>query len=101
MKNNLNEVGIDIKSFVIFEDNVPCIQIAEEPSLHRRIEYIDVRYLLIREYVERNEVTLEHITSRVQLAYIFTRNYFIFKTSRGIMEIFKIRGGVELCILNY
>ena len=89
LKNILNEVGIDIKSFVIFEDNVPCIQIAEEPRLHRRIKHIDVKYLLIREYVERNEVTLKHITSRDQLADIFTKALPLITFSRHQEELLK------------
>lgn len=44
----LNEIDMKATPFVIHEDNIPCINIAEEPRHHQRTKHIDIKYMFLR-----------------------------------------------------
>ena len=57
----------------LFEDNQGAIAIAENPISGGRTKHIDVRYLFIRELVERKVPNIPHTESRNQHADILTK----------------------------
>lgn len=42
LTNLLNELGVVHTSFTVMEDNIPCIQFAEEPRSHQRMKHLDL-----------------------------------------------------------
>lgn len=69
----LCEVGILATPFTMFEDNIPCIKIAEEPRDHQRTKHIDVKYMFIREQIQNKKIILKYVPSENQVADVFTK----------------------------
>ena len=59
---------------IILEDNQSCIAMSENPVFHYRTKHIDIRYHVIRDYVEKELVLLVHIPTKQQLADILTKS---------------------------
>jgi hypothetical protein len=58
----------------IYEDNNPCIQVAETRKHLPGVKHIEVRYHFIRERIARNEITLKRKRTDEMIADIFTKN---------------------------
>ena len=69
----LGEIGVLAVPFTIFEENIPCIRIAEEPREHKRTKHIDVKYMFIRELVKQKKINLKYVPTDSQLADILTK----------------------------
>lgn len=80
----LCEVGILATPFTMFEDNIPCIKIAEEPRDHQRTKHIDVKYMFIREQIQNKKINLKYVPSDNQLADVFTKSLVRTKFSKMI-----------------
>ena len=73
MKNTLEDYGIHFKNIPIKCDNTSAICLTKNPILHSRTKHIDVRHHFIRDHVLNNDVVLEFIDTKHQLADIFTK----------------------------
>ena len=74
---------------IIYEDNNGCISIANNPTSHKRSKHIDIKYHFSREQVEKNVITLEHISTGNQIADALTKplpaiKFLQFRTEMGI-----------------
>ena len=69
----LNELDVVITPFIIMEDSIPCISIAEEPRSHQRMKHLDIKYLFIRDLIKQGRVKLQFIPSVDQPADAFTK----------------------------
>lgn len=69
----LNELNINSKSTVIYEDNQACIKIAEEPREHKRMKHIDIKYNFIREVIRNGKIKIVYIPTADQLADMMTK----------------------------
>ena len=68
------ETGINVEApLIIKEDNQACIAFTKNPGDHSRTKHIDVRVCFVRQWVERGELVLEPISTKDQLADIFTK----------------------------
>jgi hypothetical protein len=54
-------------------DNMSAIALTKNLVFHDRSKHINVRYHFIRECVEKNRVSVEHISTEAQLADILTK----------------------------
>lgn len=70
----LGEMGLRQGPIKIYEDNQPCIKIAENPINSDRTKHIHVRYFFVRERVQRNEITLEYMPTDRMLADCLTKS---------------------------
>lgn len=78
-------VKVDFKNpIIIYEDNNGCIQIANNPTDHKRTKHIDIKYHFTREQVQKGIITLRHISTEEQIADIFTK-------SLGATKFMKLR----------
>lgn len=68
----LNELDVVITPFIIMEDNIPCINIAEEPRSHQRMKHLDIKYLFVRDLIKQHKLKLQFIPSIDQPADAFT-----------------------------
>lgn len=74
LKNLLSEVtGEEPKAVTLFVDNKSAIALTKNPIFHERSKHINIRYHFIREYVEKQEIILEHVYSGSQRADILTK----------------------------
>ena len=68
-----NTVKYNIPSSTVFEDNDACLQFARMPRLTPRTKHIGIPYHWFREQVESNEIKLERVDTKNQLADQFTK----------------------------
>ena len=73
MKQMLKEYNVEQDVLTLYCDNLSAINISKNPVLHSRTKHIDIRHHFIRDLVEDNVVTLEHVATEKQLADIFTK----------------------------
>lgn len=66
-------LNIDVKFTTIYEDNLGCINIVEEPKDHRKTKHIDVRYHFSRDEVIEGRMKMKHIPTTEQIADMFTK----------------------------
>jgi hypothetical protein len=57
----------------IFCDNNASINLSEDPMLHTRVKHVDINYHFLRERVQSQEIKLQYIPTRDNIADIFTK----------------------------
>ena len=74
LKRILKDLGVPIKDPTpFFGDNMSNIYMARNPGFHARTKHIEVHYHFIRERVLVGDVDLQHISTNLQTADIFTK----------------------------
>ncbi|WMV49159.1 hypothetical protein MTR67_042544 [Solanum verrucosum] len=74
LRRLLSKLGIEMKgSTTLYGDNTSAIRIATNPVHHENTKYIDVDCHYIRELVEDRSISLKYISSKDQLADLFTK----------------------------
>ena len=73
MKQMLTEYNITQNTMILYCDNLSAINISKNPIQHSRTKHIDIRHHYIRELVEDKVIKLEHVSTEMQLADIFTK----------------------------
>jgi hypothetical protein len=73
MKQMLTEYNVTQDVMTVYYDNLSAINISKNPIQHSRTKHIDIRHHFIRELVEEKNIALEHVTTEMQLADIFTK----------------------------
>lgn len=86
----LNELGVDNTSFIIMEDNIPCIKYTEEPRSHQRMKHLDLKYMFIRELVRNKKLKVEYISTVDQPADAFTKGLPVAQ-HRKLLNILNVR----------
>ena len=69
----MNELGFPQETTILHEDNQACILLSKNPQAHNRTKHIQVRFHFVREKTASNEVSLKYISTKSQLADIFTK----------------------------
>jgi hypothetical protein len=87
IKNNFNDIKVICDQHVpIMCDNTSAISISKYPVLHSKTKCIPIKYHFLREKVHDQVVKLEYVSSKEQIAYIFTkplpREYFDYLRQR-------------------
>lgn len=72
LRGILTDLMINEDTILIFEDNQSTIKLACNME-NKRVKHIDVKHHFIRQKVEENVVTLQHVTSKDQEADILTK----------------------------
>ena len=73
IKNTLQEVGFNVATPVVYEDNQSCIAIANNAHSNARTKHIDLRYHFSREKVANGEIDLHYVKSESNIADMFTK----------------------------
>ncbi|RVW21991.1 Retrovirus-related Pol polyprotein from transposon RE2 [Vitis vinifera] len=72
----LCELEISLDSLpVIWCDNISALALASNPIFHARSKHIEVDYHFVREKVAHRDIILEHISTSIQPADIFTKGH--------------------------
>ena len=69
----LKELGFSQGCVEILEDNEACIALTKNPQDHKRTKHIQVKYHVIRDYVEKEEIIFKYCNTRAQYADMFTK----------------------------
>ena len=72
-KQQLQDYDIQLKCIPIKCDNTSAINLTKNPVLHSRTKHIEIRHHFLRDPVEKEDVTFEHVDTKNQLADIFTK----------------------------
>ncbi len=92
LKSLANSINLNItEPIIIYEDNNGCIQIANNPSNHKRSKHIDIKYHFSREQVEKNVIKLKYVSTGDQLADILTK-----PLPSGRFLEFRVKMGLEI-----
>ncbi|KAE8962079.1 hypothetical protein PR001_g29825, partial [Phytophthora rubi] len=85
MRRLLKDIGAEqVGATVIYEDNQGAMALAKNVGYQARTKHIDIRYHFIREKVVSNEVELEYVDTKNQLADFMTKGLSS-KTLRYLM----------------
>ena len=57
----------------LYVDNRSSLDLMKNPIFHGRSKHIDIRSHFIRECIENGEITVRHVNSQEQKAYILTK----------------------------
>ena len=87
----LSEYNVGQDVITLYCDNFSAINISKNPIQHSRTKHIDIRHHFIRDLVEENIVTLEHVTTEGQIADIFTK-------ALDATQFERLRGKLGICL---
>ncbi|KAJ9547854.1 hypothetical protein OSB04_020397 [Centaurea solstitialis] len=73
LRNQLQDYDIQLSKIPIYCDNTSAIAIANNPVLHSKTKYIEVRYHFIRDHVMNGDIELHFVPTEYQLADLFTK----------------------------
>ena len=74
LKRILKDLGIPLTDPIrLFCDNMSSMYLARNPDFHTRTKHIEVHYHFIRERIQVREINLQHISTNLQVADIFTK----------------------------
>lgn len=74
IKKLLVDLNVNLgETITIYEDNTSCIKIAEEPREYKRMKHLDVKYMFVRDFVQKGKYDLVQVSSENQLADIMTK----------------------------
>ena len=74
MKQSLKEVQVEYNQPIpIYCDNTSAISISKNPVLHSKTKHIPIKYHFLREQVNEQQVKLEYVNTKEQVAGIFTK----------------------------
>jgi len=73
-KQLLEDLGFSQETIEIYEDNQACIALTKNPEDHKRSKHIQVKYHVVRDYVNKNLVKFIYCPTKDQLGDIFTKS---------------------------
>ena len=74
MKEALKDVDICTdQPITIYCDNTSAISLNKNPVMHSRTKHIPIKYHFLREQVAEQNIALEYISTKEQIADIFTK----------------------------
>ena len=69
----LTEYNVTQYVMTLYCDNLSTINISKNPIQHSRTKHIDIRHHFIRDLIDEKTIKLEHVSTELQLADIFTK----------------------------
>ncbi|XP_071727481.1 uncharacterized mitochondrial protein AtMg00810-like [Rutidosis leptorrhynchoides] len=91
LRNLLLELHCPIsKPTLVFCDNVSAVYLSGNPVQHQRTKHIELDIHFVREKVVRGQVRVSHVTTRFQIADIFTKGLprLLFEEFRTSLRIY-------------
>ena len=90
----LKDIRIEISEHVVIHcDNASTINMSKNLVLHLKIKKISIKYHMLREKVAEKEIRLEYVSTKEQIADIFTKPLpkEIFEYLRGMLGVMPLR----------
>ena len=73
MKQTLLDYGVVLENVPLLCDNESVVKLANNPVEHSRTKHIDICHHFLRDHVAKNDISLEGVRTKDQLADIFTK----------------------------
>ena len=73
LRRMLSDLEIDCNPVPIFVDNQSAIKLANNAEYHKRSKHIDVRFHFVPDMLSRDEIKIDYVQSKEQLADILTK----------------------------
>ena len=73
MRQTLRDFGYNLSKVPLLCDNESAICMADNRVEHSRTKHIDIRHYFLRDYQQQGEIEVYHISTKNQLANIFTK----------------------------
>ena len=92
MIQTLKDYDLEFHKVPIMCDNNSAILISKNPVLHSRTKHIEIRHHFIRDHIEKGDVELIHVDTKLQVADIFTKPLSTFQHNElrfklGMLEL--------------
>ena len=72
-ETTLSDFDLSFEHVPVKCDNTSAISISKNPMQHSRTKNIDIRHHFLRDHVQKGDITLEFVSTKDQLADIFTK----------------------------
>ncbi|GJW24834.1 hypothetical protein Tco_0038645 [Tanacetum coccineum] len=91
MKQALIDYDINLDDIPVLCDNKRAIDLSKNPVLHSRTKHIEIRHHFLRNNVQKENITIEKVTSKVNIADILTKPlkrepFNLLRLRLGLME---------------
>ena len=73
IRNLLYDFDLKVKKTIIYEDNMGAIHLAKDSALSQRTKHIAIAYYFIRDHIIKNQIDIQHIDTKENIADIFTK----------------------------
>ena len=73
MKQTLSDFELSFEDVPIKCDNTSAINISKNLVQHSRTKHIEIRHHFLRDHAQKGDITLEFVSTKDQLADIFTK----------------------------
>nr|ABA98045.1 retrotransposon protein, putative, unclassified [Oryza sativa Japonica Group] len=71
--STLKDYALTFEKVPLFCDNTSAINIAKNPVQHSRTKHIDIRFHFLRDHVEKGDVELQFLDTKLRIADIFNK----------------------------
>jgi len=92
LKQFVSELKINIPIPILFEDNQSCIKYCKSQYNSSAAKHIDIQFNFVKDYLQKNQYTLEYCTSEQMVADIFTKPLGPYKFQRLVKQLLPVRG---------
>ena len=75
LKQLLLDLGFSQQTIIIKEDNQACIALTKNPEDHKRTKHVQVKYHVVRDYVNKNIIKFVYVQLQISLE-IFLQKQF-------------------------
>jgi hypothetical protein len=73
MRQTLQDFGYNLSKVPLLCDNESAIRMADNPIEHSHTKHIDIRHHFLRDHQQKGDIEVYHISTKNQLANIFTK----------------------------
>ena len=73
MRQTLKDYGVTCDKVPLWCDNESAIKISLNPVLHFKTKHIEIRHHFIQDHVAKGDIDLSYVSTKDQLADIFTK----------------------------
>ena len=73
MKQTIQDYGIYLNKIPIMSDNISATNLSNNLIHHSRTKHIDIRHHFLRDHVQKENISLNFISTEKQLADIFSK----------------------------
>jgi hypothetical protein len=73
MRQTLRDYGYKLSKVPLLCDNESAIHMSDNPVEHSRTKHIDIRYHLLRDHQQKEDIKIAYVSTHNQLADIFTK----------------------------
>ena len=103
MKQTLRDYVIHLDKIPILCDNTSAINLSKNPIQHLRTKHIEIIHHFLRDHVQREDISLNFVSTEKPLADIFTKplNQEQFTKIRHELGILNVTQYLALCVIKF